>query len=123
VAQFHPRSQIFVQVITPSYFLSYTSTADCILKYCQTTIKVNILKFLVLLALYLLESCAHAFLSICLVVGNQVCANHLIQFDAQMSNATNKPSHEPICKSIKQLDPNAVLQNSLSPMNALVAYN
>jgi hypothetical protein len=56
-----------------------------------------LLKFLVLLAIFLLASNANAFTSLSPVAGNQVWVNHLIQFDKSMSKPTNQPS----CKSQK----------------------
>jgi len=53
-------------------------------------------KFLILLAMFLSASYAHAFTSLSPVAGNQARLNHLIRFEESMSNPTNEPSHEPI---------------------------
>jgi hypothetical protein len=63
-----------------------------------------LLKFLVLLALFLSASHANVFTSLSLVAENQVWNIHLIQLQQPMSNPTNKPSCEPICKPTKQMD-------------------
>jgi hypothetical protein len=65
-------------------------------------------KFLVLLALFLLENHAHAFTSLSSVARHQVRVNHLIRLQQPMSNPTNEPSSEPICKSTNDQmnDPN-----------------
>ena len=55
-------------------------------------------KFLVLLAIFLLTSYAHAFTSLSPVAGNQVRVNHLIRFQQSMSDPMNEPSSEPICE-------------------------
>jgi len=52
-------------------------------------------KFLILLAIFLSASYAHAFTSLS-PVGNQVRVNHLIQFQQPMRDPTNEPSREPI---------------------------
>jgi len=57
-----------------------------------------LLKFLVLLAIFLSASYAHAFTSLSPVAGNQARVNHLIRFEESMSNPTNESSHEPICE-------------------------
>ncbi len=53
-------------------------------------------KFLVLLAIFLSASYAHAFTNLSPVAGNQARLNHLIRFQQTMSNPTNEPSREPI---------------------------
>jgi hypothetical protein len=60
-----------------------------------------LLKFLVLLALFLSASNSNAFTILSSVAGNQVRVNHLTQLQQPMSNPTNEPSHEPICKPTK----------------------
>jgi hypothetical protein len=55
-------------------------------------------KFLILLAIFLSASYAHAFTSLSPVAGNQVRVNQLIQLQQPMSNSTNEPSCEPIRK-------------------------
>ncbi len=57
-----------------------------------------LLKFLVLLAFFLLESNANAFTSLSPVAGSQVQENHLIWFEELMRKPTNEPSSKPICK-------------------------
>jgi hypothetical protein len=58
-------------------------------------------KFLVLLALVLLESHANTFTSLSLVAGNQVWVTHLSQLQQPMSDPTNEPSREPIREPTK----------------------
>jgi hypothetical protein len=53
-------------------------------------------KFLILLAMFLLASYAHAFTSLSPFAGNQARVNHLIRFEKSMSDPTNEPSCEPI---------------------------
>jgi hypothetical protein len=55
-----------------------------------------LLKFLELLALFLLASHANAFTSPSSVAGNQVQVNHLTGLQQPMSDPTNEPSCEPI---------------------------
>ena len=57
-----------------------------------------LLKFLVLLAIFLSASNANAFTSLSLVSRNQVWVNHLIRFEESMSTPTNEPSRNPIRK-------------------------
>jgi hypothetical protein len=71
-------------------------------------------KFLVLLAIFLSASHANAFTSLSLVAGNQVWVNYLIQLQQPMSNLTNEPSREPICKPTKLMDLDAELPTNLS---------
>jgi hypothetical protein len=77
-------------------------------------------KFLVLLALFLSASHAHALSS---VAGHQVWVVHLIQLQQPMSNPTNKPSFEPICKPTKQMDLDAELPNNFPLKKTRVAYS
>jgi hypothetical protein len=58
-------------------------------------------KFLVLLALILSTSHSNAFTSLSSVAGNQVWVNHLTRLQQLMSDPTNEPSREPICKPTK----------------------
>jgi hypothetical protein len=51
------------------------------------------------------------------VAGNQVWVIHLIQLQQPMSNPTNEPSREPICKPTKRMDLEAELPNNLSSKN------
>jgi hypothetical protein len=85
-----------------------------------------LLKFLVLLAIFLSASYANAFTSLSPVAGNQSRVNHLIRFEELMSNPTNEPSREPICEptndqmindqtTIPRLEWDAKLPNILSP--------
>jgi hypothetical protein len=53
-------------------------------------------KFLILLAIFLSASYAHAFTSLSPDAGNQVFANHLIRFQQPMSDPTNESSRKPI---------------------------
>jgi hypothetical protein len=71
-------------------------------------------KFLVLLALFLLASHASAFTSLSLVAGDQVWVIHLIQSQQPMSNPTNEPSREPICKSTNYQTTNEIQPTSTS---------
>jgi hypothetical protein len=80
-------------------------------------------KFLVLLALFLLESLANAFTSLSSVAGNQVLVNHLTQLQQPISNPMNEPSREPIREPTKRMDLDDVLPNNLSPMKTRVAYS
>jgi hypothetical protein len=77
-------------------------------------------KFLVLLALFLSTSRAHA---LSLVAGNQVRVNHLIQLNQPMSNPIHKPSCNPFCKPTKKTDLDAKLPNNLSSKKTQVAYS
>ena len=72
-------------------------------------------KFLVLLAIFLSASYAHAFTSLSPVAGNQAWVNHLIRFEESMSNPTNEPSCEPIREPTKRMDLDAKFPNNLSP--------
>ncbi len=56
------------------------------------------LKFVVLLAIFLLASNATAFINLSPVAGSQVQENYLIWFEESMSKPTNEPSSEPICE-------------------------
>jgi hypothetical protein len=57
-----------------------------------------LLKFLVLLAIFLSASDSNAFTSLSSAAGNQVQVNHLTQLQQLMSDPTNEPSHEPMCE-------------------------
>ncbi len=72
-------------------------------------------KFLVPLTIFLSASLGDAFL-------NHAQLNHLIRFDASMSNPTNEPSHGLIREPTKQMELDAKLPNNLSPMKTRVAY-
>ena len=82
-----------------------------------------LLKFLVLLTLFLLESHANAFTSLSSVAGNQVWINHLTRLQQSISDSTNEPSREPVCKPTKQMDLDAVLPNNLSQINNALLSN
>jgi hypothetical protein len=82
-----------------------------------------LLKFLVLIALFLLASHANEFTSLCLVAENQVQVNHLIQFQQPINDPTNEPSHEPTSEPIKRMDLDAELPNNLLPQKTQVAYS
>jgi hypothetical protein len=58
-----------------------------------------LLKFLVLLAIFLLASNANAFISLSPVAGNQVQENQCFQLVEPMSKPTNKQTGEPTKKS------------------------
>jgi hypothetical protein len=53
-------------------------------------------KFLVLLAIFLLENSGDAFMNLSSAAGNLVSVNHLIGFVEPISKPTNKPAGEPI---------------------------
>ncbi len=72
-----------------------------------------LLKFLELLALFLLASHANAFTSLSSVAGNQVQVNHLTQLQQPMSDPTNEPSREPISEPTKRLGQDAFLPGNL----------
>ena len=72
-------------------------------------------KFLILLAMFLSASYAHAFTSLSPVAGNQARVNHLIRFEESMSNPKNEPSREPTREPTKRMDLDAELPNNLSP--------
>ena len=61
-----------------------------------------LLKFLVLLAIFLSTSHSHAFVSLSSVAGNQVRVNHLTGLQQSMSDPTNEPSRKPIREPTKQ---------------------
>jgi hypothetical protein len=82
-----------------------------------------LLKFLELLALFLLASHANAFTSLSSVAGNQGRVNHLTQLQQPMSDSTNEPSCEPIREPTTRMDLDAVLPNNLSSKETQVAYS
>ena len=55
-------------------------------------------KFLVLLAIFLLENLGDAFINLSSAAGNLAQENHLIQFVESISKPTIEPSSEPACK-------------------------
>ena len=54
-----------------------------------------LLKFLVLIALFLSASNANAFISLRLVAGTQVQINHVFQFEEPISKPLNEPTGKP----------------------------
>jgi hypothetical protein len=78
-----------------------------------------LLKFLVLLALFLSASNSNAFTSFSSVAGNQVRINHLTQLQQQMNDPTNEQSRKPIRKPTKQLEQDALLPVNLSSKGGL----
>ena len=80
-------------------------------------------KFLVLLALFLSASHAHAFTRLCLVAGYQVRINHLILLQQPMSDPKNELSSKSIHKPTTRMNLNAELPNNLSPKKTQVAYS
>jgi hypothetical protein len=74
----------------------------------------DLLKFLVLIAIFLSASNANAFPSLSSVVRNQVRVNHLIYFQQPMSDPKNEPSHEPTHEPTKRIDLDAELPSNLS---------
>jgi hypothetical protein len=52
-------------------------------------------KFLVLLAIFLLENSGDAFMNLSSATGNLVPVNHWIRFVEPMSKPTNKPAVKP----------------------------
>ena len=72
-----------------------------------------LLKFLVLLALFLSASHSNAFTSLSSVAGNQVRVNHLTRLQQPMSNPTNEPLCEPIHEPTKWLGQDALLPGNL----------
>ena len=64
-------------------------------------------KFLGSLTIFLLASLGDAFV-------NHARMNHLIQFDASMSDPTNEPSREPIREPTKRMELDAELPTNLS---------
>ncbi len=62
-----------------------------------------LLKFLVLIAIFLLASNANAFTSLSPVAGNQVQEKHWFQFEEQMNSPTNEPSCKPMSKPMNEL--------------------
>jgi hypothetical protein len=82
-----------------------------------------LLKFLVLLALFLSASNANAFTSLSSVAGKQVRVNHLTWLHQAMSDPTNEPSHEPIREPTKRLGHDALLPVNLSSKGGLCHDN
>jgi hypothetical protein len=82
-----------------------------------------LLKFLVLLAIFLSASHSNAFVSLSSAAGNQVRVNHLTRLQQPMSDPTNEPSREPISKPTKRIDLDAVLPNNLSSKKTRVVYS
>ena len=78
-----------------------------------------LLKFLVLLAIFLSASHAYAFVSLSSAAGNQVQVNHLTRLQQPMSDPTNEPSREPIREPTKRLGQDALLPVNLSSTGGL----
>jgi len=78
-----------------------------------------LLKFLVLLAIFLSASHSNAFVSLSSAAGNQVQVNHLTRLQQPMSNPTNEPSREPIREPTKRLGRDALLPGNLSSKRVL----
>jgi hypothetical protein len=60
------------------------------------------LKFLVLIAIFLLASNANAFTSLSPVARNQVQEKHWFQFEEPMNDPTNEPSCKPMSKPLNE---------------------
>ncbi len=73
-----------------------------------------LLKYLVLLMLFLLESHANVLTSVSLVAGDQVGVIHLIWLQQPSSDPTNEPRCEPVCKPTKWFGQDALLPGNLS---------
>ncbi len=83
-----------------------------------------LLKFLVLLAIFLLASNAHAFTSLSPVAGNQVQENQWFQFVEPMSKPTNEPTGEPTNNSKDQWQmPTTINLNSSGLSHATTMTN
>ena len=78
-----------------------------------------LLKFLVLLAIFLSASHSKVFTSLSLVAGDQVRVNHLTRLHQPMSNSMNEPSREPIREPTKRLGQDALLPDNLSSKGGL----
>ena len=78
-----------------------------------------LLKFLVLLAIFLSASHSNAFVSLSLAAGNQVRVNHLTRLQQPISHPTNEPSREPICEPTKRLGQDALLSGNFSSKRVL----
>jgi len=81
-----------------------------------------LLKFLVLIALFLSASNANAFISLSSATGTQVRINHLIRLEEPLSKPTNEPTVEPTNDRMvndqttnQRLEWDAELPNILSP--------
>jgi hypothetical protein len=61
-----------------------------------------LLKFLVLIAIFLLASNANSFTSLSPVAGNQVQEKHWFQLEEPMNDPTNEPSCKPISKPMNE---------------------
>ncbi len=60
-----------------------------------------LLKFLVLIALFLSASNANAFISLSLATGTQVWINHLIRLEKPLSKPTTDQTNDQITKRLK----------------------
>jgi hypothetical protein len=77
-----------------------------------------LLKFLVLIAIFLLASNANAFTSLSPVAGNQVQEKHWFQFEEPMNNPTNEPSCKPMSKPMNDQLANQPMIYQLTRSNA-----
>ena len=83
-----------------------------------------LLKFLVLLAIFLLASHSNSFVSPSLAAGNQVQVNHVTRLQQPMSDPTNEPSCEPIREPTKRMNLDSVLPFNLSCIdNVMLSYH
>jgi hypothetical protein len=102
--------------------LSYTSKSKLTvfnnfieaLKRKEINAMLALLKVLVLLAIFLLASNANAFTSLSPVAESQVQEIHFIQLQQPLSNPTNEPGREPICKQTNDQTTNEVRPSSTS---------
>jgi hypothetical protein len=78
-----------------------------------------LLKFLMLLAIFLSASHSNAFISLSSVAGNQVWVNHVTRLQQPMSDPMNEPSREPINEPTKRLGQDALLPGNLSSKRVL----
>jgi hypothetical protein len=83
-----------------------------------------LLKFLVLLALFLsVHRANNAFISLTSVAQNQVQVNHLTCLQQPIGDPRNEPSRELIHKPTKQMDLDDVLPDKRSQINNAVLSN
>ncbi len=72
---------------------------------------------------FFLASHANEFTSLSSVAGDQVQVNHLTRLQQPISDPTNEPSREPICKPTKRMELDALLPNNLSHIKNAVLSN
>jgi hypothetical protein len=94
MAQCLARSQTFSQFIRPSSLLSYTSKSNSWKAMIGKGLNAMpaLLKFLVLLVLFLSVHHANAFISLTSVAQNQVQVNHLTCLQQTIGDPRNEPS-------------------------------